>query len=145
VQLAETQPDLHDVFLCHAWADREGAALDLYNHLTGLDVKVWFSEKDAPLGTPLLSQINKGLRNSRTAVVLVTPALLQSLLSEGIADQELSALLFTDRVIPVAHGTTFEELRKVNPLLASRNGLTTSEQLSLELAATKVADVALID
>jgi hypothetical protein len=66
-------------------------------------------------------------------------------MSEGIADQELSALLFTNRVIPVAHGTTFEELRKVNPLLASRNGMTTGEQLSLELAATKVADVALVD
>ena len=79
-----------------------------------------------------------------TAVVLVTPALLQSLQSEGIADQELSALLFTDRVIPVAHGTTFEELRKVNPLLASRSGLTT-DGVSLELVATKVADVALVD
>jgi len=62
VQIAETQPDLRDVFLCHAWADREGAALDLYNHLVGLDVKVWFSEKDVPLGRPLLSQINIGLR-----------------------------------------------------------------------------------
>lgn len=144
VQIAQTQPDLRDVFLCHAWADREGAALDLYNQLIGLDVKVWFSEKDVPLGKPLLSQINIGLRNSRTAVVLVTPALLQSLQSEGIADQELSALLFTDRVIPVAHGTTFEELRKVNPLLASRSGLTT-DGVSLELAATKVADVALLD
>ena len=144
VQIAQTQPDLRDVFLCHAWADREGAALELYNQLIGLEVKVWFSEKDVPLGKPLLSQINIGLRNSRTAVVLVTPALLQSLQSEGIADQELSALLFTDRVIPVAHGTTFEDLRKVNPLLASRSGLTT-DGVSLELVATKVADVALLD
>jgi hypothetical protein len=144
VQIAQTYPDRPDLFLCHAWDDRKGAALDFYNHLTGLDVRVWFSEKDVPLGTPLLRQIDKGLASSRAAVVLVTPALLKSLQSEGIADKELSVLLATDRVIPVAHGTTFEALREVSPLLASRSGLTTGHQLSLEDAATKVADVALL-
>jgi hypothetical protein len=132
------------VFLCHAWDDRKGVALDLYNLLVGLDVKVWFSEKDVPLGTPLLRQIDKGLAKSRAGIVLVTPALLKSLNSEGIADKELSVLLATDRVIPVAHGTTFEALREVSPMLASRSGLSTADS-SLEDVATKVADVALLD
>jgi hypothetical protein len=144
VRIAETYPDRRDLFLCHAWDDRKGAALDLYNLLVGLDVKVWFSETDVPLGTSLLRQIDKGLRNSRAAIVLVTPALLKSLMSEGTADKELSALLATDRVIPVAHGTTFEALRDVSPLLAARSGLSTDES-SLEDVAIKVADVALLD
>jgi hypothetical protein len=144
VQVAQTYPDRRDLFLCHAWDDRQGAALDLYNVLVDLDVKVWFSEKDVPLGTPLLRQIDKGLANSRAAVVLVTPALLKSLQREGIADKELSVLLATNRVIPVAHGTTFEALREVSPMLASRAGLDTAES-SLEDVATKVADVALLD
>lgn len=79
VRIAQKHPDRRDLFLCHAWDDRKGPALDLYNHLIDLDVKVWFSEKDVPLGTPLLRQIDKGLANSRAAVVLVTPALLESL------------------------------------------------------------------
>jgi hypothetical protein len=144
VRIAATYPDRRDLFLCHAWDDRKGAALDLYNHLVGLDVKVWFSEKDVPLGTSLLRQIDKGLRNSRAAIVLVTPALLKSLTSEGTADKELSALLATDRVIPVAHGTTFEALRDVSPLLAARSGLSTAGS-TLENVAAKVADVALLD
>jgi hypothetical protein len=144
VQIAQTYPERRDLFLCHAWDDRKGAALDLYNVLVDLDVKVWFSEKDVPLGTPLLRQIDKGLAMSRAAVVLVTPAMLKSLQSEGIADKELSALLATDRVIPVAHGTTWEAMRDVSPLLASRSGLSTGES-SLEDVATKVADVALLD
>lgn len=144
VQIAQTAPDLRDVFLCHAWDDRKGAALDLYNLLVDLDVRVWFSEKDVPLGTPLLRQIDKGLAKSRAGIVLVTPALLNSLKSEGIADKELSVLLATDRVIPVAHGTTFEALREVSPMLASRSGLSTAES-SLEDVATKIADVALLD
>ncbi|MBF0817630.1 TIR domain-containing protein [Microbacterium paludicola] len=145
VRIAQTDNDRRDLFLCHAWDDRQSAALDFYNLLSGLDVKVWFSEKDVPLGTSLLRQIDRGLRNSRAGVVLITPAMLKSLNAEGIADKELSALLATDRVIPVAHGTTFEALRDVSPLLAARSGLTTSEYASLDEVATKIADAVLLD
>ncbi|WP_233441226.1 toll/interleukin-1 receptor domain-containing protein [Microbacterium paludicola] len=145
MRIAQTDNDRRDLFLCHAWDDRQSAALDFYNLLSGLDVKVWFSEKDVPLGTSLLRQIDRGLRNSRAGVVLITPAMLKSLNAEGIADKELSALLATDRVIPVAHGTTFEALRDVSPLLAARSGLTTSEYASLDEVATKIADAVLLD
>ncbi|CAN5408305.1 hypothetical protein BH10ACT5_BH10ACT5_14180 [soil metagenome] len=143
VRLAET--DRRDLFLCHAWDDRAGSALEFYDLLTGLDVKVWFSEKDVPLGTPLMRQIDKGLKNSRAGIVLVTPALLKSLNAEGIADKELSVLLSTGRVIPIAHGTTFQELLDVSPLLASHSGLTTSDYASLDEVATKIADTVLLD
>jgi hypothetical protein len=63
---------------------------------------------------------------------------LKSLAAEGIADKELSALLATDRVIPVVHGLTYEELREESPLLASRSGLSTGED-TLEQVAVKIA------
>lgn len=145
VELAKTQSDARDLFLCHSWEDRQGAALELNNLLVGLDVTVWFSEMDVPLGTSLIRKIDKGLAGSRAGVVLVTPALFQSLGSDGIAAQELSALLATDRVIPIVHGTTFEELRRVSPLLAARSGLDTGSYASLEEVATKLADTIVID
>ena len=145
VRIAATYTDRRDLFLCHAWDDRQGAALEFYNLLSGLDVKVWFSEKDVPLGTPLMRQIDKGLKNSRAGIVLVTPAMLRSLDAEGIADKELSVLLSTGRVIPIAHGTTFKELLDVSPMLASHTGLTTSDYASLEEVATKIADTVLLD
>lgn len=105
---------------------------------------VWFSEKDVGLGTSLIREIDKGLRNCRAGIVLVTPALFKSLDAAGIADKELSALLATDRVIPVAHGTTFEALRDVSPLLAARSGLST-EGSSLKDLAAKIADTVRTD
>lgn len=33
------QPDLRDVFLCHAWDDRQGAAKELHDLLEGRGVK----------------------------------------------------------------------------------------------------------
>ncbi len=131
-------PERRDLFLCHAWPDRAGVAKQLHDLLEALEVTVWFSEKDVSLGTPLLREIDRGLRISRASIVLVTPALLQSLEAQGIADRELSALLATDRVIPVTHGTTFETLRDVSPLLGSRSGLSTDDS-SLEDVAAKIA------
>jgi hypothetical protein len=138
--LVETKPDLRDVFLCHAWDDRQDAAKELHDLLVLNGVSVWFSEKDVALGVPLMRAIDKGLANSRIGLVLVTPALLRRLPLEGIADKELSALLATDQLVPIVHNTTYEALRDVSPLLASRTGLSTAEETMKEVAA-KLAEL----
>lgn len=139
---AQLFPQHRDLFLCHAWDDRTGAAKDLYALMVANGATVWFSETEVGLGKSLLREIDRGLAMSRIGIVLVTPALLESLKAQGVADKELSALLATDRVIPVAHGTTFEVLRDVSPLLAARSGLTIGDGLSMEDAAKKIAAAA---
>lgn len=140
VEALAKEPGLRDVFLCHAWDDRQRAAKELHDLLESGGVRVWFSEKDVGLGVPLLRSIDKGLANSRMGVVLVTPALLRRLPAEGIADKELSALLARERLVPVVHETTYEALREVSPLLASRTGLSTAED-SMENVAAKLAEL----
>lgn len=133
-------PDIRDVFLCHAWDDRKGAAKELHDLLESVGVSVWFSEKDVALGTSLLREIDKGLAKSRVGLVLVTPALLSRVRGEGIADKELSALLARDLLVPIVHDTTYEALRDVSPLLGSRNGLSTAEDTMANIAA-KLAEL----
>jgi hypothetical protein len=140
VEKQASLPDLRDVFLCHAWDDRQGAAKELHDLLESVGVSVWFSEKDVALGTPLLREIDRGLAKSRVGIVLVTPALLRRLKGEGIADKELSALLAGDRLVPIVHGTTYEALREVSPLLGSRSGLSTAESPMANVAA-KLAEL----
>ena len=65
-------PDRRDVFLCHAWDDRAGAARQLHDLLEARGVSVWFSEKDVALGTSLLREIDKGLARSRVGIVPVS-------------------------------------------------------------------------
>jgi hypothetical protein len=136
-------PDPRDLFLCHAWDDRQGAAKELHDLLVSRGVSVWFSEKDIALGTPLLREIDRGLAKSRVGIVLVTPALLRRLQGEGIADKELSALLARDLLVPIVHGTTYEALREVSPLLGSRSGLSTAENPMADVAA-KLAELVAI-
>jgi len=137
---AVAKPDLRDVFLCHAWDDRKGAAKELHDLLEAEGVKVWFSEKDLGLGVPMMRAIDKGLVNSRIGLVLVTPAMITGLPKEGVADKELSALLATNQLVPIVHNTTYEALRNVSPLLASRSGLDTSED-SMAIVAKKIAEL----
>ena len=137
---AALQPDLRDAFLCHAWDDRKGPAKELHDLLEATGVKVWFSEKDLGLGVPMMRAIDKGLANSRIGLVLVTPAMLERLPKESVADKELSALLAGNQLIPIVHDTSYEALRNVSPLLASRTGLDTSED-SMEVVAKKIAEL----
>lgn len=137
-------PDLRDIFLCHAWDDRLGAAKQLHDLLEDKNVSVWFSEKDVMLGQPLMREIDRGLAKSRVGIVLVTPALLSRLQSQGVADKELSALLARGLLVPIVHGTTYDELRDVSPLLGSRAGLSTAEETMIQIAE-KLADLVTVE
>jgi hypothetical protein len=132
--------DLRDIFLCHAWDDRQGAAKELYDLLKTRGVNVWFSEEDIRLGVPFLREIDRGLAKSRIGIVLVTPNFLKRIRGESIADKELSVLLQRGQLVPILHGTTFDALREVSPMLASRNGLSTAED-SMADVATKLSDL----
>ncbi len=133
-------PDLRQIFLCHAWDDRQGAAKELYDLLVARNISVWFSEADIGLGEPFMRAIDKGLAKSRMGIVLVTPALLKRLPAAGVADKELSVLLARDQLVPIVHNTTYDDLRDVSPMLASRNGLDTAEMPMSDVAA-KLAEL----
>ena len=131
----------HDVFLCHAWPDRQADAKDVYDLLLDEDVSVWFSEVTLTPGTDMRVAIDRGLVSSRIGIVLVTPAMLDKLRTDrSIASSELSALLRRNLLVPVLHGVTFEELDQVSPTLASRGGFST-EGDSMRDIVVKVAEL----
>lgn len=137
--IARTQP--HDVFLCHAWPDRQADAKEVYDLLIGKDVSVWFSEVSLRPGTDMRVAIDRGLVASRIGLVLVTPSMLDKLSTDrSIASNELSALLRRNLLVPVMHGVTFEELDQVSPTLASRGGFSTAEE-PLEDIIVKIAEL----
>lgn len=129
------------MFLCHAWPDRKADAKDVYDSLVDKDVSVWFSEVSLRPGTDMRIAIEKGLVSSRMGIVLVTPAMLGKLRTDkSIANNELSALLRRNLLVPVLHGVKFEELDEVSPTLASRGGFSTTEE-TIEDIVVKVAEL----
>lgn len=144
VETVGVKVDLRDLFLCHAWDDRQTTAMELHDALVRKNVSVWFSEKDILLGQPFMREIDRGLARSRVGLALITPSFLKRVDGGGVSDKELSELLSRDLLIPVVHGTTYEEIRKVSPLLGSRNGLDTAED-SMDVIATKIAELVSLD
>ena len=132
---------MNDVFLCHAWPDRQAAANDVYELLLGKEVSVWFSEVSLRPGTDMRLAIERGLVSSRMGIVLVTPAMLEKLRTDrSVVNSELSALLRRSLLLPVMHGVTFEELDQVSPMLATRGGFSTAEE-SMEDIIVKIAEL----
>lgn len=84
----------------------------------------------------MMRAINKRLANSRVGLVLVTPAFLNRLPKECVADKELSALLARNQLVPIVQNTTYEALRNISPLLGSQSGLDTAED-TLTMVAKK--------
>jgi hypothetical protein len=69
--------------------------------------------------------------------------MLAKLPKECVADKELSALLARNQLVPIVHNTTYEALRNVSPLLASRTGLDTAED-SMAVIAAKIAELVVV-
>jgi len=130
-----------DIFLCHAWPDRQADAKHVYELLLGRDVSVWFSEVSLRPGTDMRVAIERGLISSRMGIVLVTPSMLDTLRRDrSVANNELSALLRRNLLVPVMHGVTFEQLDQVSPILASRGGFSTAEE-PMEDIVVKLAEL----
>lgn len=124
-----TRTQENDVFLCHAWPDRQADAKDVFDLFVGEGISVWFSEVSLRPGTDMRVAIERGLVSSRMGIVLVTPAMLDKLRTDRIvANAELSALLRRNLLVPVMHGVTIEDLDQVSPTLASRGGFSTAEE-----------------
>lgn len=131
----------HDVFLCHAWPDRQTDAKSVYDLLISNNVSVWFSEMTLRPGTDMRVAIDRGLVSSRIGIVLVTSAMLEKLSTDrSVASNELSALLRRNLLVPVMHGVTFEQLDQVSPTLASRGGFSTAEEPIADIVV-KIAEL----
>jgi hypothetical protein len=128
----------NDLFLSHAWADRQASAQQLYEELEKFGLKVWFSEVELTYGQSLGRQIDRALANCTAGLILVTPAFLTAVETGTWAERELGVLIGSDRVIPVLHEVTFEQLKRVSPMLADRAGFSTAEE-NLSAIAEKIA------
>jgi hypothetical protein len=139
-RVAVQQPDLRDCFLYHAWPDRQGAAKELDDALEAAGVKTWFSELDLGLGVPMMRTIDRGLANSRSGSCWSPRTSSRGFQIRGLPIRNSLPCSPAIALFPIVHETTYDELRNVSPLLASRTGLNTKEDTMIEVAA-KIAEL----
>lgn len=123
-----------DVFICHAWEDKETIARPLAIALQKVGLKVWYDEFTLKIGDSLRRSIDYGLSKSKYGVVILSP----SFFSKEWPQRELDGLVAREIssgkiILPVWHNVTRNDIEHFSPILADRLGVSTASGLNTVL------------
>lgn len=127
---------LYDVFICHASEDKNTVVRELAHLLRHKHIEVWYDEFSLQIGDSIRQVIEKGLRQSRFGIVVLSKTFFQKKWSQyeldGLLEMEI---IGHDKVIlPVWHKIDHSYVAKFSPPLAGRLAAKTS------IGLTNVAD-----
>jgi hypothetical protein len=130
-----------DLFISHATEDKEGIVRDLVAALEQRGVEVWYDETQLRIGDSLRQKIDAGLARSRFGLVVVSHAFF----AKNWPQYELDGLVSLEmagrqRILPVWHEITKDEVLDYSPSLADKVALSTATYTVEEIAA-EIADV----
>lgn len=77
---------LFDAFICHASEDKNALVRPLAERLVEQRVEVWYDEFSLSVGDSLRRSIDRGLRQSRFGVVVLSPSFFSKQWSEWELD-----------------------------------------------------------
>lgn len=123
---------LHDLFICHASEDKTSFVRPLAEALRAENIEVWYDEFTLKLGDSIRRTIDKGLKQSRFGVVVLSPAFFAKKWPQyeldGLVEREMRG---ADKVIlPIWHGVTHDEVMEYSSPLAGRKAADSSRSLS---------------
>ena len=110
-----------DVFISHAWEDKEPFVRSLAEALKREGLRVWYDEFTLCVGDSLRRSIDHGLANSRYGVVILSPNFFAKEWPQkelnGLAAREVSG---EKVILPVWHNITADQVREYSPTQADR-------------------------
>jgi hypothetical protein len=130
-----------DAFICHASEDKDSLVRPLVGHLTKLGYQVWYDEFSLKLGDSLRRSIDKGLREARYGIVVLSP----NFFAKNWTRYELDGLVARENddgekvILPVWHGVTRDQVASFSPTLADRVAVLSSR--GLDIVSQKICEV----
>jgi hypothetical protein len=135
--MKEYSPMLYDLFICHASEDKESFVQPLAEALRAEHVEVWYDEFSLKLGDSIRQSIDKGLRQSRFGVVVLSKAFFSKNWPQyeldGLTEKEMAG---RDKVmLPVWHGVTHRDVLEFSPPLANRQAISSDKGIQKVIQA----------
>lgn len=134
---ASEEEEEFDVFVSHAWEDKESFADEFVDELRKLEVKVWYDTSQIKWGDSMRARIDAGLRKSKFGVAVLSP----NYIAEGKywTKAELDGLFQLDSVngkmlLPIWHELTKKEVMEYSPIIASKLAMSTALMTPKEIA-----------
>lgn len=132
----------YDVFISHAYEDKEEIAKKLAYKLKGYGLSVWYDEFCMVPGCNIRQLIDKGLRESEYGIVILSKVFIDKYWT----NYELDGLLTFDsvhndnRIIPIWHNISKDDLINYSASLVMKYAINTSN-LSLDEIVSKLLKV----
>lgn len=127
----------YDVFVSHAWEDKEDFVEEFIQELRDLEIRVWYDKRRIKWGDSMRAKIDEGLRKSRFGVAVLSP----NYIAEGKywTKAELDGLFQMESVngktlLPIWHKLTKKEVMNYSPIIASKLAMNTASMTAKEIA-----------
>ncbi len=127
-----------DVFISHASEDKEALVKPLAHNLRSFGVRVWYDEFSLCVGDSLSGTIDRGLKESRFGLVVLSPAFF----TKKWPDYELRSLIAREKrqerlILPLWHRVEKADVLRFSPFLADKFAMVSDgknpRKLALEL------------
>jgi hypothetical protein len=129
----------YDVFISHAFEDKNTFTNALALALKQKGLRVWYSGFELKMGDSITSSVNNALKNVKYAVVVISPIYLE----KKWAMNELQALFAGEaehkRILPILHQISVDEIKMHLPMLADRYAIPSDR--GLEVIVSKIMEV----
>lgn len=135
-QVPSTATQQYDAFISHASEDKRELARPLAELLTDRGLKVWYDEMTLTIGDSLRRSIDRGLRNSRFGIVILSPSFFE----KNWPQYELDGLVAREAsgdnkvILPLWHKVSKDEVLNYSPPLADKLALSTATHTIKQLA-----------
>lgn len=134
----EALPDEeYDVFVSHAYEDKESFVDEFVEALRNQGLKVWYDTDKLKWGDSMREKIDKGLAKSRYGVVVLSPNYIAE--HKYWTKAELNGLFQVETVngktvLPIWHNLTKKQVVEYSPIIADRKAMTTALMTPQEIA-----------
>lgn len=133
-------PD-YDVFVSHAWEDKESFVDEFVQALRDKKLKVWYDTQKMKWGDSMRSKIDEGLRHSKFGVAVLSPDYIAD--GKYWTKAELDGLFQLESIngkmlLPIWHNLTKKQVMDFSPIIAGKLAMNTASMTPDEIAGQLV-------
>ena len=124
----------YDASISRAFEDKKYLVKSLANNLAGAGARIWYDEFSLRPGDSLRKSIEKGLRESRYGIIVLSKAFFEKFWTNAEFDVvfSLASQRHARFTFPLWHKVSFKEVQEFSPMLSMRFGVDTKNKSLLQ-------------
>ena len=135
--MGEVEVPEYDVFVSHAWEDKEDFVNEFVDALRACRLRVWYDTSEIKWGDSMRNRIDDGLKKSRFGVAVLSPNYIAD--GKYWTKAELDGLFQLESIngkvlLPIWHNLTKKDIMEYSPIIASKLAMSTATMTPQEIA-----------